>query len=114
MFQLYFKYNLVIPTQHFLSYLQPQEQIPPPPKPEPSKKDFPVEPDSPRDALQVAFLQKQLAGKVPAASPRTSLWMNTTGVLPTPCVLAPAAIVPPVDKLELRGGDQAPSSDKQV
>ena len=85
---------------------QQQEQVSPPPKPETNEKDSPVEPDSPRDALQVAFLQKQLAGKVPAASPRTSLWMNTSGVLPTPCVLAPAAIVPPVDP--------APPSDKQV
>ena len=63
-----------------------------------------VEPDSPQDALD-AFHQKQLAGKAPAASPRTSLWLNSA-VLPTPCVLAPAAVVMPVAASELRGNNQ--------
>lgn len=78
------------------------------------KDDFPVEPDSPRDALQTAFLQKQLAGKAPAASPRTSLWMNTDAVLPTSCVLAPAAIVPPIATPEVHNSDQQPPTYKQV
>ena len=75
--------------------------------------DIPIEPDSPGDALQAAFLQKQLAGKAPAASPRTSLWMNGT-VLPTPCVLAPAAVVTPVETPQLHENDQAPTCNKQV
>lgn len=72
-----------------------------------------LEPDSPGDALQAAFIQKQLAGKAPAASPRTSLWVNGT-VLPTPCVLAPAAVVTPVETPRLRENDQAPTCNKQV
>ena len=75
--------------------------------------DISLEPDSPGDALQAAFIQKQLAGKAPAASPRTSLWMNGT-VLPTPCVLAPAAVVTPVETPRLRENDQAPTCNKQV
>ena len=91
-----------------------QLNIPARTSPEQSEKpDISVEPDSPRDALQVAFLQKQLAGKAPAPSPRTSLWMNSS-VLPTPCVLAPAAIVTPVETPELHGSAQAPSAYKQV
>ena len=65
---------------------------------------FTVEPDSPRDAIQAAFLQKQLAGKAPASSPRTSLWMNSAP--PTaPCVLAPAAVAA-VEPPEPRKNDQ--------
>ena len=51
-----------------------------------------VEPESPQDAVQAAFQQKKLAGKEPAASPRTSLWTNGASLL-APCMLAPAAAV---------------------
>lgn len=75
---------------------------------------LPVEPDSPRDALQAAFLQKQLAGKAPAASPRTSLWMNSA-LLPAPCMLAPAAVATVESSEALRGSDQAPQpSERKV
>ena len=71
-----------------------------------------VEPDSPRDAIQAAFLQKQLAGKAPASSPRTSLWMNSVS-LPAPCVLAPAA-VPAVESSELHGSDKVFPAGRMV
>ena len=71
-----------------------------------------VEPDSPRDAIQAAFLQKQLAGKAPASSPRTSLWMNSVP-LPAPCVLAPAAVAA-VESSEFHGNDQASPADRKV
>lgn len=71
-----------------------------------------VEPDSPRDAIQAAFLQKQLAGKAPASSPRTSLWMNSAP-LPAPCVLAPAAFAT-VESSKLHGNDQASPADRKV
>ena len=72
----------------------------------------PEVPDSPRDAFQAAFLQKQLAGKAPASSPRTSLWMNGAP-LPTPCVLAPAAAAT-IDSSEPHGSERAPSPERQV
>ncbi|XP_068695445.1 protein transport protein Sec16A-like isoform X2 [Montipora foliosa] len=72
-----------------------------------------AEPDSPRDARQVAFLQKQLAGKAPASSPCTSLWMNANTMLPTPCVLAPAATGPLIEIAERSGTNNLPPSDKQ-
>ena len=71
-------------------------------------------PDSPRDERQVAFLQKQLAGKAPTSSPRTSLWMNANTMLPSPCVLAPAANLPSIATAEQRGSGQAIPSVKQV
>ena len=71
-----------------------------------------VEPDSPRDSIQAAFLQKQLAGKAPASSPRTSLWMNSVP-LPAPCVLAPAAVAA-VESSELHGNDQASPAVRKV
>ena len=72
----------------------------------------PEVPDSPRDVFQAAFLQKQLAGKAPASSPRTSLWMNSAP-LPTPCVLAPAAVAT-IDSSEPHGNERAPSPERQV
>ena len=71
-----------------------------------------TEPDSPRDAFQAAFHQKQLAGKAPTSSPRTSLWMHSTP-LPTPCVLAPAAVAT-VESADLCGNDQAPPVEREV
>lgn len=71
-----------------------------------------VEPDSPRDAIQAAFLQKQLAGKAPASSPRTSLWMNSVP-LPAPCVLAPAAVAA-VESSEFHGNDRTSPADRKV
>ncbi|XP_074626048.1 uncharacterized protein LOC141884189 isoform X4 [Acropora palmata] len=72
-----------------------------------------LEPDSPRDERQVAFLQKQLAGKAPTSSPHTSLWMNANTMLPSPCVLAPAANLPSIAAAERRGSGQAIPSVKQ-
>lgn len=77
-------------------------------------KELLLEPDSPRDERQVAFLQKQLAGKAPTSSPRTSLWMNANTMLPSPCVLAPAANLPSISTAEKRGSSQAIPSVKQV
>ncbi|XP_029196226.2 protein transport protein Sec16A-like isoform X7 [Acropora millepora] len=70
-------------------------------------------PDSPCDERQVAFLQKQLAGKAPTSSPHTSLWMNANTMLPSPCVLAPAANLPSTAAAERRGSGQAIPSVKQ-
>ena len=75
-----------------------------------------VEPDSPRDAIQAAFLQKQLAGKAPASSPRTSLWMNSVP-LPAPCVLAPAAVAAvtaAVESSEFHGNDEVSPAGRKV
>lgn len=71
-------------------------------------------PDSPCDEQQVAFLQKQLAGKAPTSSPHTSLWMNANTMLPSPCVLAPAANLPSIAAAERGGSGQAIPSVKQV
>lgn len=71
-----------------------------------------VEPDSPGDAIQAAYLQKQLAGKAPASSPRTSLWLNNVP-LSAPCVLALAAVAA-VESTEFHGNDQASPADRMV
>ena len=71
-----------------------------------------TEPDSPRDAFQAAFHQKQLAGKAPTSSPRTSLWMHSAP-LPTPCVLAPAAVAT-VESADLHGNDQPSPVEREV
>lgn len=73
-----------------------------------------LEPDSSRDERRVAFLQKQLAGKAPTSSPRTSLWMNANTMLPSPCVLAPAANLPSIASAEQHGSGQGIPSVKQV